>query len=419
MTRSLGRLLLAGGLLGAVSLLAADWPQWRGPARTGRVPAGTPVPVRLAAPPAGLWRRDIGGGFSSPVVAGGKLVYLDAQDGQETAHAVEAQTGRELWRVAYDAVFEDEWGPGPRSTPLLDGDRLYVQSCRGELRCLHLADGRTLWRANFQKDFGAMFVGRDFREATADRRGNNGCGVVDDARFIAPVGSTNGASLVCFDKHTGRVLWRTGHDPMAQSSLMVATLAGRRQVVAFTADALLGAEAQTGRILWRVPVHTLARRHVATPVLAGDDVLVGSITAGLLCVRVAPAGQDVLARPIWTNLALRVNLSTPVRVGEHLFVQGPMRQFVCAHVRTGRQAWAQPGFGQSYAAAIGLGTNLLVLTDRGELRLLAADPRGYVDLGRTQVCGETWSHPAYADGLLYVREGLTRGWKLSCLRLLP
>lgn len=409
---------LLGLLLALGGLHAGDWPQWRGPARTGRVPGGTPVPTHLPATPKALWRLDIGGGFSSPVVAGGKLVYLDAQDGQETAHALDAQTGREIWRTNYDAVFSDEWGPGPRSTPLLDGDRVYVQSCRGELRCLKLADGQTVWRASFEKDFGAVFLGTDFREGTANRRGNNGCGAIDGDRLFVPVGSTNGASLVCFDKLTGRVLWRSGHDEMAHSSLMVATLAGVRQVVALTADALFGADVQTGKVLWRVPVQTVARRHVVTPVLAGDAVLAGSFSAGLICAHIRREGNGLKAQTVWTNKTLRVNLSTPVLIGEHLFMQGPMRQFACANVRTGQPAWSQPGFSQSYTAAIGLGASLLVLTDFGELRLIAADPRKYVELGRAQVCGETWSHPAYTDGTLFVREGLTAGWKLSCLELL-
>ena len=98
--------------LPGLPVFAADWPQWRGPDRTGVVPAGGPGPTNLPATPKVLWRLTIGGGFSSPVVAAGKLVYLDAQDGRETAHALDARSGQELWRAAYDEAFGDEWGPG-------------------------------------------------------------------------------------------------------------------------------------------------------------------------------------------------------------------------------------------------------------------------------------------------------------------
>lgn len=408
--------LAAALLLG--NARAADWPQWRGPERNGIVP-DAPVLTNLPPSPKVIWRLDIGGGFSSPVVAGGKLVYLDAQDGQETAHCLDAATGRELWRTNYDLLYEDEWGPGPRSTPLMDGNHVYVQSCRGEFRCLSLTDGQTLWRTSFEEDFSVKFLGSKSGEGTAARRGNNGCGVIDGDRVFVPVGSTNGASLVAFDKRTGRVLWKAGDDEAAYSSLMVTTLAGTRQLVALTAEALLGADVQTGKMLWRVPIKTAAKRNAVTPIIAGDDIIVSSFTVGTICTRISRAGDGLLARGVWTNSALRVNLSTPVRMGGTLFALGPAKQLVCADARTGRQLWSQGGFSQTYAAILGLGNSLLVLTDTGELRLLAADRRSCVEPGRAQVCGQTWSHPACAGGRLYVREGLTERWRLSCLELRP
>jgi outer membrane protein assembly factor BamB len=200
---------------------------------------------------------------------------------------------------------------------------------------------------------------------------------------------------------------------------MVAMLAGIRQLVMLTADAALGAEAQTGRILWRVPIKTAARRHAVTPVITGDHVIVCSFSAGMICLRISQEGDGCKAQQAWANKDLRVNLSTPVVLGDSLFAQGPMKQYVCADVRTGKQTWSQAGFATTYAATIGLGKALLVLTDFGELRLFAADNRKYTELGRAQVCGETWTHPAYADGKLYVREGLTGNWRLSCLELVP
>src|SRR5258706_4378743 len=136
-----GLLAIAGV---ALTSRAGDWPQWRGPQRTGHAAPEAQFPSALPLEPKVVWRLDIGGGFSSPVVAAGKLAYLDAQDGKEVAHLLDSQTGKELWRVPYGEMFADEWGPGPRSTPLLDGDRVYVQSCKGEFRCLNLADGKVI-----------------------------------------------------------------------------------------------------------------------------------------------------------------------------------------------------------------------------------------------------------------------------------
>jgi outer membrane protein assembly factor BamB len=397
---------------------AGDWPQWRGPARDGHAAAGAPAALSLPGDPVALWRIPVGGGHSSPIVAEDKLVYLDEKDGQEVAHLLDAVTGREIWARSYGEAFEDEWGLGPRSTPLLDGDRLYVQSCRGEFRCLSLADGRVIWRTSFEKDFGAKFLGRQANEGTASRRGNNGSGVIDGDRIVVPVGGTQGASLVCFDKRTGQVLWKSGRDEAAYASFMTATFAGVKQVVALTADALLGADLRDGRILWRVPLRTAAKRHAASPVIVGDIVTVNSHTFGLLGYRVTREGEAWKAVEAWANRALKINLATPVLLDGHLYCLGPDRDYVCVEAATGRLRWSRPGFGQGrkdYASTIAVGEHLLVLTESGTLVLLAANTNKAVELARAQVCGNTWAHPAFANGRLYVRDGRS----LACFNLAP
>ena len=126
------RSLLIGFLLLPVSTFAADWPQWRGPDRTGHVPDGVAIPTTLAAEPKILWRIKIGEGLASPVVAGGKVFYLDNQTDQEVLHALTESDGKELWRANIDGVFADDQSkPGPRCTPLVDDGRVYAQSCNG------------------------------------------------------------------------------------------------------------------------------------------------------------------------------------------------------------------------------------------------------------------------------------------------
>ena len=336
------------------------------------------------------------------------MIYLDENGSREVAHAVDIASGKELWRTDYAERFQDEWGAGPRATPLVDGTRLYVQACNGEFRCLNLNDGKTIWQTSYEKDFLVKFLGSKANDGTATRRGNNGSGVIDGGRIILPVGSTDGASLVCFDKLTGKVLWKTGNDEAAYSSFMIATLAGTRQVVAFTADALLGADLETGRILWRVPLKTNAKRHAASPVIFEDHVTVNSHSIGLLCFKVSKDSGGFKAEPAWSNTELKINLATPVLVDGHLYCQGADRDYVCVEAKTGQIKWRQAGFGlgkKDYASTIAVGKNLLVLTEDGTLLLLAANPSKYTELGRLQVCGNTWSFPAYENGRLIVRDG--------------
>ncbi len=396
----------------------SDWPQWHGPNRNCLAPAGAPVPTSLPKELKPLWKINVGGGFAAPVVAGGKLVYLDENGSQEVAHLLDADTGKEIWQTPFAGRSADEWGAGPRATPIMDGDRVYVQSTSGEFRCLKLSDGKVVWGVSFEKDFGVKFLGYKANSGTATRRGNNGSGVVDGNAVIVPVGSTEGATLVCFDKLTGKQLWKSGDDETAYSSLMVATLGGVKQVVAFAATSLVGVDRATGQPLWRVPLKSGANRHACTPVIAGDTITVASQSLGLVCIRIGKTGGGLEAVPAWTNKDLKINLATPALAGSSFYTQGASKDFVCVDAKTGTVKWSQPGFGngkRDYASTIVVGKNLLVLTEDGQLLLLAANAEKYTELGRLQVCGGTWCFPAYANGHLFVRD--TR--ELSCVSLLP
>jgi len=412
LSRLAGVLLLPAFL--ALSLNAADWPSWHGPARDGHAPAGSPVPVTLPKELNPLWKIPVGGGHGGPVVSGGKLAYFDEDGRQEVAHCLDARTGRELWKTAVADRFSDEWGPGPRSTPVMDGSRVYVQSASGEFRCLNLADGKILWGVSFEKDYGVKFGDP---KATAARRGNNGTCLVDGADVIVPVGSTDGASLVCFDKATGSVKWKSGGEEAAYSSPVAATLGGVKQIVYLSADSLAGFDRATGKILWHVPLVTNAKRHACTPVVVGDTVSVNSHTFGTLCFKIVKDGSGLKAVPAWANKELKTNLATLAYAEGNFYNQGANKDYVCLDAQTGETKWTQAGFGgmkQDYASSLVLGKNILVLTYDGQLVLLAGNPAKYTELGRVQVCGTTWAYPAYADGRLYVRDTKS----LTCVDLL-
>ena len=400
----------------SLRLPAGDWPQWHGLTRDCRVPEAEPVLVSLPSDLKPVWKTPVGGGFSAPVVAGTNLVCLDENAKQEVVHLLDAQTGKEIWNVPFADRFEDEWGAGPRSTPFIDGARVYVQSCNGEFRCLGLADGKLIWGISFEKDFRVKFLGSKANSGTATRRGNNGSGVIDGDAVIVPVGSTEGATLVAFDKRSGKVLWQAGDEEAAYSSPLIAKLAGIKQIVYLSADSLAGYDPGKGGILWRVPLKTDAKRHACSPVIVDDTVTVNSHTFGTVCFKIVKLGDGFKAVEAWANRELKTNLSTAVAQGGFLYNQGADRDYVCFDARSGAIQWSQAGFGQGkrdYSSTILAGKNLLVLTEAGTLLLLKADAARYTELGRVQVCGNTWSFPAYADGKLYVRDGR----QLACYRL--
>jgi outer membrane protein assembly factor BamB len=404
-------------------VLAVDWPQWRGPDRSGVVKDPAHKLDTLPAEPKTLWSVEAGPGQSSPVVAGDRVIFMDGVDGQETAHCLDAKTGKEIWRVAVGPMvtFQNQYGEGPRCTPLVDGDRVYAQSCGGEFRCLSLKDGKVLWEISFGKDYGATFLGNKSgdpaaKETASRRHGNNGSAAIDGDRIFVPVGSTDKGTLVAFDKKTGKQLWAAGNDNTAYSSVVAGTLAGTRQAVHFTADALMGVDAATGKLLWREPLKTGAKRHVSTPVIDGDTVTVASSSIGTVRFRITKSGDQFKAERAWENPPLKTIIGTPTQVGDVIFTVGPGNRtdLVCLDAKTGQQKWTQSGLGD-YASITAVNDKLLVLDSTGELRLVRANAEKYDEVGRAQVAAKTWASPAYTDGKLVVKDGT----KLAMLQIEP
>jgi len=421
---ALATLVLSGTCI-MTPLRAEDWPQWRGPDRTGHVPKGASIPSTLPTQPKTVWKLEIGAGLASPVIAAGVVFYFDCQEKKETLHAIDAKDAHELWRAAVDDTFEDEQGPsGPRCTPVVDGDRVYAQSGKGELQCLSVADGRRLWHVNFTNDFGAAFLGEDTPVPGAAEHGYTGAPMVVGDSLIACAGGTNGAGVVCFDKRTGKILWKSQNDRAAYSAPVTATVAGVQQAICFTVEGLIGLSVQDGSLLWRVPIKTPYGRNCTTPSVVGDRVVVGSYRAGLVGVKVSAEGPRLKAERAWVNKEMTVNFSDPVAAGNYLFSLGPGKQIVCVEVETGRVAWSKKGFlttaqEMAHVSFLAMGENILILTDTGDLILIAGDPTECRELGRTHVCGMNWCNPAYAQGRLYVQDGIKSSGNLYCIELSP
>jgi outer membrane protein assembly factor BamB len=335
---------------------------------------------------------------------------LDDRDGHEIVHFLDALDGHQIWETELDLSHRDGFGIGPRCTPLMDGDRVYVQSAKGELRCLSQKDGQVLWRTNYVEDFGAVYIGEKGKAAGASRHGASGSPVIDGDRLIAQVGSEKGASVVAFNKMTGAVLWKSQNDQSAYAGLFLGPVNGGAHVVSFTAEGLIGLSPEDGHLLWRVPLKTALGRHVTTPVVSGSLALVASHQIGLVASSINTDEKGAwTAVEAWSNRSMGFNFSSPVIVGEHLYGLAPGKKVVCVALQTGQVVWEQEGLIQtssdkSEAAFLVFKNRILMLNDTGELVLFHSDPSTYREAGRLQVCGKTWCNPAYANGRLYVRD---------------
>jgi len=294
---------------------AEDWPQWRGPGRNGHSGSTNRVPATLSATPKLLWKIPVGAGLASPVIARGKVFFNDNQQGKETLHALDAKNGSELWRCSIDDVFADEQGPsGPRCTPLVDADRVYAQSGKGELRCVAAADGHLLWRVNFTNDFGAAFQGEDTPIPGAAEHGYTAAPVIEGDRLFACAGGTNGAGVVCFEKQTGKILWRSQNDRASYAAPIIATVAGAKQLICFTVEGLVGLALEDGSRLWRTALKTPYGRNCTTPIVIGDLVIVGTYRAGLVGTRVSHEGNTFKVERVWVNKEATMNFSSRLAI---------------------------------------------------------------------------------------------------------
>jgi outer membrane protein assembly factor BamB len=405
-------LLICALILGTVS---ADWPQWRGPTRDGRPDPRGKIIQSLPTEPKIVWKIPAGPGLASPVVAGETVIVFDAQDGKECARALDRRTGAEKWRTVIDETFHDTQGPdGPRCTPMINDGHVYVVSCRGQLDCLRLADGKKIWGTSFTKDFGASFIGEKGNAPGASRHGNNGTPLIVGERLYDCVGSTNGAAVVCFDKLDGRVIWKSQDDQAAYAPPALLKLAGADQLVCFMAEGVIGLNPANGALWWRVPIKTAFARHVTAPLAHNDVVVVSSHQAGMIGTRITKnANGGFSAEQAWLSKSSAINFSSPIQVGRHLYGVGPRKNFMCVEIETGKELWSKEGYFQTgadkaYAGLITLGSNILVLTDGGMLLMFEASPERFKEIGTAQVCGLNWCNPAYADGQMFLRDG-TKG----------
>ena len=408
----------------ALTVLVGDWPQWRGPTRTGHPGSQEPALKALPQSPRVVWSIAAGPGYASPVVAGDRVFAIEAQDGQEVLRALDSATGAERWKARVDETFTDSQGPAaPRCTPVVFESRVYAQSCRGKLTCFAANDGKTLWSVDYTQDFGATFVGEKGNSQGAMRHGNNGSPWVESGWLWASAGSTNGAGMVALNPQTGAVRWKAGNEVAGYAAPMVGTLLGVRQVVAFMADAALGFDAQSGRVLWRHPLKTAFARHVMTPLIAKDRVILGSHQTGLMSLQLAREGDRWSVSEVWNSKEAAPNFSCPIAIGDRIVGLGAQRELVCIGIDDGKVRWTQSGWitsaaDKSHAGFIAVGgTSALMLSDSGELILFDVGGTTCRELGRAQVSGMNWCNPALSKGRLYLRDGLRNAGHWLCLDL--
>jgi outer membrane protein assembly factor BamB len=385
----------------ALAALAAgaDWPQFLGPARNATSPeTGLLASWPRTGPPV-LWQKEVGEGYSSPVVAAGRLILFHRVDNDEIVECLDAATGKELWKHKEPTTYKDTYGKGngPRSTPAVAGGRVYTLGPGGLLLCLNLEDGKKVWQRALLDDY--PLVEQSFFGAGTSP-------LVEGDRVLVNVGGRD-AGIVAFDAKSGKEVWKATSQAASYASPVAATLDGVRQVLFFTREGFVALDPATGEVRsskrWRSR-NNLSVNAASPLVFDGHVFLSACYETGAVLLRVKKDGVE----KIWNNdESLSCHFGTPVYHDGHLYGfhgrQEEGGQLRCIEAKTGKVCWTADGYGcGSLILADG---RFIVLSEQGELALVEPDGAKYRELARAPVLNGTCrAHLALADGRLYGRD---------------
>lgn len=407
------RLTLAGAVVGVCSTLAsaADWPQWRGPDRTG-ISADTGLRKEWPkdGPPLRWKATAIGTGYSTPIVVKGR-VYLQTTTGDdEFVLALDEKTGNQVWKQPLGKVGVNRGPnyPGSRSTPTFDGDKLYCLASDGQLRCLEAAGGTSVWTKHLVTDFGGRVGSEKMSWAYSES-------VLVDGDAVVCTPGGDAATLLALNKKTGEVIWKSalpGSDAADYASIMPVDGPGGKEYVQFLRKGVAGVDAKTGKFLWRYAKTAHYGANMLTPVVQKNKVFTGGQGGGL--VELSADGDGVKATEIYFQQAPAVGIGGAVLHDGHLYGANN-GSLLCVEFATGKVKWQESSVspcsvcladGRLYARQHKDGTVVLVDPSpeayREKGRFKPKDGEQMSDADRKNKLA--WPHPIVANGSLYLRD---------------
>jgi len=386
---------------------AADWPRWRGPDLNG-ISQETGWSFQWPADgPKQLWKVSVGIGFSSVTVSQGRVYTLGHANNTDTVFCFDTKTGTPVWKFSYMAKLDPKYYEGgPSATPTVDpdqgagagGGRIYTFSKRGLLLCLDAGKGGVIWSNNVMESLKAEMPSWGFASSVL---------VEGDACFV-----NAGAAGTAFDKKTGKILWSSGTDAAGYSTPVPFDSGGERAVALCLKQDVAAVRVKDGVELWRYPWKTSYDVNAADPIISDDKVF---ISAGYDHGGALLDVSSGKARLVWENKNMRNHFNSCVLLGGFLYgfdgdAGKATTTLKCLELATGEVKWAEKtGIGGLMAAD----GKLIVLTEKGELMVVAATPAGFKPISRAQVLGgKCWTTPVLANGQIFCRNA--KG-DLACL----
>lgn len=385
---------------------AEDFPQWRGPNRDGKSAEKGLLKEWPIGGPKLLWRSsNLGAGYSTPSVSKGR-VYLQSNEGNDNEYvqALDEATGKEIWRTRIGKVGNPDQMPqypAARSTPTIEGDRLYALGSDGDIACLETMNGKIRWSKNVRTEFGGQPGVWAYSESPL---------IEGNAVICAPGGAE--ATLLALDKQSGALLWKTAipsADQAGYASAIAADIGGVRQIVQFLQKGLVGVEASTGKLLWRYERTAQGSpANIPTPVIAEDQVYSGASRSGGGLARIKRNGARFEVEEVYAATRLPTAIGGFVKVGDFLYgFAGPVLQ--CVEFSTGTVKWEDRSIGTG--SVLYADGRLYLHSESNDLALVEPSPDGYREKGRftpnnapDRGRSRAWTYPVIANGKLFIRD---------------
>jgi len=396
-------LLLGFCCLGGPSLCLADWPQWRGPHRNGQVEHAVPFSETTTAHE--LWHAELGTGFSSISVAQDRVLSIGNEENQDTVWCLNLKDGSVLWKQTYAAPLDPNlFEGGPTASPTIAGDFVYTISRAGDIYCFQLQDGKIHWHVQVP----------DEQRSNVPAWGYSGSPLVlqDRVYFNA------GAHGLCLNAATGEVIWASGNDELAgYTSPLLMQAVDWQMILLETEKSILAIDPENGEVLWQHPWITRYGINAADPLILNDHQII--VTSGYSKGAILLDLQSGEPQELWRTRDLRTQMSPGVFLDGFVYANdGDANRdckLVCLNPESGKLQWFERGF--DVATMIGVGKQLLVLSESGELSVINANPEKLDVVTKFSILsGKCWTPPVYTDSLLLARNATG---KLVCLQLTP